>query len=58
MYSVTYDRIKDYGTLKAIGPGGYITRLVITQSVIYAIIGYFVSLVLLIISKIGMAKGD
>lgn len=58
MYSVTYDRIKDYGTLKAIGAsGGYITRLVITQSVIYAIIGYFVSLVLLIISKIGMAKG-
>mgnify|MGYP000872853355 CR=1 FL=1 len=58
MYSVTYDRIKDYGTLKAIGAsGGYITRLVITQSVIYAIIGYFVSLILLIISKIGMAKG-
>lgn len=58
MYSATYDRIKDYGTLKAIGASGrYITRLVITQSVIYAIIGYFVSLILLIISKIGMAKG-
>ncbi len=58
MYSVTYDRIKDYGTLKAIGAsGGYITRLVIAQSIIYAIIGYFISLILLVISKIGMAKG-
>mgnify|MGYP000879215086 FL=1 len=58
MYSVTYDRIKDYGTLKAIGASGkYITRLVITQSIIYAILGYLVSLLLLIISKIGMAKG-
>lgn len=57
MYSVTYDRIKDYGTLKAIGASGrYITQLVITQSVIYAIIGYLISLLLLIISKIGMAK--
>lgn len=57
MYSVTYDRIKDYGTLKAIGASGnYIARLVITQSVIYAVVGYLVSVVLLIISKIGMAK--
>ena len=58
MYSVTYDRIKDYGTLKAIGASGkYITRLVVAQSVIYALIGYLASLILLIISKIGMAKG-
>lgn len=58
MYSVTYDRIKDYGTLKAVGASGnYITRLVVTQSVIYALTGYLVSLLLLIISKIGMAKG-
>ena len=58
MYSVTYDRIKDYGTLKAIGASGkYITRLVVAQSAIYALIGYLVSLILLIISKIGMAKG-
>ncbi|MCE5205606.1 MAG: ABC transporter permease [Porphyromonadaceae bacterium] len=58
MYSVTYDRIKDYGTLKAIGASGkYITRLVVAQSVIYALIGYLVSLILLVISKIGMAKG-
>lgn len=58
MYSATYDRIKDYGTLKAIGASNpYITRLVFTQSFIYAVIGFLVSLVLLIITKFGMAKG-
>ena len=58
MYSATYDRIKDYGTMKAIGASNsYITRLVLTQSIIYAVVGYFVSLILLVVSKIGMAKG-
>ena len=45
MYSATYDRIKDYGTLKAIGATGrYITLLVIAQSFIYAVVGFAVSL--------------
>lgn len=57
MYSATYDRLKDYGTLKAMGATGrYITRLVITQSFIYATIGFFVSLLMLIVTKLGMAK--
>src|SRR5690554_8115323 len=57
MYSATYDRIRDYGTLKAIGaPGRYITRLVIAQSLIYAVTGFMVSLLLLVISRIGMAR--
>lgn len=57
MYSATYDRIKDYGTLKAIGAtNGYISRLVVMQSFIYAVIGYSTSLILLIITKMGMAK--
>lgn len=57
MYSATYDRLKDYGTLKAIGASGrYITRLVVTQSIIYAVIGYCISLGMLIVTKIGMAK--
>ncbi len=57
MYSATYDRIKDYGTLKAIGASGhYISLLVISQSVIYAVVGFTVSLLLLIITKAGMAK--
>src|SRR5690554_5429916 len=52
MYSATYDRLKDYGTLKAIGASGrYVTRLVIVQSVIYAIIGFVISLLLLIATK-------
>ncbi|HMM18295.1 MAG TPA: FtsX-like permease family protein [Petrimonas sp.] len=57
MYSATYDRIKDYGTLKAIGATGrYITLLVITQSFIYAVVGFAVSLLLLVGTKFGMAK--
>lgn len=57
MYSATYDRLKDYGTLKAIGASGrYITRLVVAQSVIYAVVGFSVSFVLLLITKMGMAK--
>lgn len=57
MYSATYDRLKDYGTLKAIGASNrYITRLVVTQSIIYAIIGFLISMLMLVVTKIGMAK--
>ncbi len=57
MYSATYDRIKDYGTLKAIGATNkYITLLVMAQSFIYAVVGFLISLVLLIVTKFGMAK--
>ncbi|HNW56277.1 MAG TPA: ABC transporter permease [Bacteroidales bacterium] len=57
MYSATYDRIKDYGTLKAIGATRtYITRLVITQSFLYSIVGFTISLIMLTGTKYGMAK--
>lgn len=57
MYSATYDRIKDYGTLKAIGAtSSYITRLVMAQSFLYSVAGYVISLVMLIGTKYGMAK--
>ncbi|HEX2922136.1 MAG TPA: FtsX-like permease family protein [Bacteroidales bacterium] len=57
MYSATYDRIKDYGTLKAIGAtSSYITRLVIAQSFLYSVVGFTVSYLLLIVTKYGMAK--
>ena len=57
MYSATYDRIKDYGTLKAIGASGkYITLLVITQSFLYALVGFLVSWLLLYGTKMGMAN--
>ena len=57
MYSASYDRIKDYGTLKAIGASSkYITRLVMAQSFLYAVTGYAISLMLLFGTKMGMAK--
>lgn len=57
MYSATYDRIKDYGTLKAIGATNrYITLLVMAQSLLYAVAGFIISLILLVGTKLGMAK--
>ncbi len=57
MYSATYDRVKDYGTLKAIGATNkYITWLVVAQSFLYAVVGFSISLILLFITKLGMSK--
>jgi putative ABC transport system permease protein len=41
LYSAAVDRIKDYGTLKAIGAtNGYITRLIVLQAILVAIAGF------------------
>jgi putative ABC transport system permease protein len=41
MYSAALDRIKDYGTLKAIGAtNGYITKLILLQAFLFAIVGF------------------
>jgi len=41
LYSAAIDRIKDYGTLKAIGAkNSYIRKLILTQALIFAVIGY------------------
>jgi putative ABC transport system permease protein len=41
MYSAVNDRIKDYGTIKAIGGNNaYIAQMIMIQAVIYAIIGF------------------
>lgn len=41
LYSSAIDRIKDYGTLKAIGASdGYVARLILTQALIFSFIGY------------------
>lgn len=57
MYSATYDRLKDYGTLKAIGAtNSYITRLILTQSFLYSVVGFIISWIMLIGTKFGMAK--
>jgi len=45
LYSSAIDRIKDYGTLKAIGAtNGYIRGLIITQAVIFAIVGFIIGM--------------
>jgi putative ABC transport system permease protein len=43
LYSAALDRIRDYGTLKAIGASnGYITRLILLQALIFALMGFAV----------------
>lgn len=57
LYSSTFDRIKDYGTLKAIGATNqYITKLILLQGLIYAVVGFLISTILLFGMKIAMAK--
>jgi putative ABC transport system permease protein len=57
MYSSALDRIKDYGTLKAIGASnGYITRLILTQALWFAIIGFCSGGLLLQGFKAGVAE--
>ena len=48
IYSSVNDRIKDYGTIKAIGgTNKLITKLILLQSVLYAIIGFAFAMTLL-----------
>lgn len=57
MYSSALDRLKDYGTLKAIGAGNkYISKLILTQAMLFTIVGFAVGLALLEGFKIGVAK--
>lgn len=49
LYSSALDRVKDYGTLKAIGANNsYVNRLLITQAFLYAIIGFAIAFILLV----------
>ena len=57
MYSSALDRLKDYGTLKAIGAGNsYITQLILSQAMIFAILGFLTGLFLLEGFRMGVAK--
>ncbi len=48
MYSAALDRIRDYGTLKAIGASnGYVRRLILTQAAIFAFTGFVIAYALL-----------
>jgi putative ABC transport system permease protein len=57
LYSSAIDRIRDYGTLKAIGATNwYITKLILTQSFMFAVTGFFLALILLAGFKLGVSK--
>ena len=56
MYTSALDRLKDYGTLKAIGASNkFISRLILTQAAIFAIVGFFIAYLLLLGFKKGVA---
>jgi putative ABC transport system permease protein len=41
LYSAAIDRIRDYGTLKAIGAtNGYVSRLILTQAMLISMVGF------------------
>jgi putative ABC transport system permease protein len=56
LYSAVIDRIKDYGTLKAIGAtNGFIRKLILTQALIIGAAGYVVGAIITEIFRIGVA---
>lgn len=57
LYSAVLDRLRDYGTYKAIGAtNGYVRRLILAQAILFALTGYVIALTLLFFFKQGMAK--
>ena len=57
MYSSALDRLKDYGTLKAIGAGNkYISKLILTQAMLFTVVGFMIGLALLEGFRIGVAN--
>lgn len=57
MYSSALDRLKDYGTLKAIGAGNrYITKLILTQALLFTIVGFILGFGLLQGFRFGVAS--
>lgn len=57
LYSAAIDRIKDYGTMKAIGAtNGFIVKLIYLQASIFAVLGFAIGYVFLIGFKAGIAS--
>jgi putative ABC transport system permease protein len=57
MYSSALDRLKDYGTLKAIGAGNaYISRLILFQAFLFALVGFLIGFLFLEGFRNGVAK--
>jgi putative ABC transport system permease protein len=57
LYSATIDRIKDYGTLKAIGASNkYIRKLILTQALIIGFVGFVLGTALVEAFRNGIAN--
>jgi putative ABC transport system permease protein len=57
LYSATIDRIKDYGTLKAIGAtNGFVRRLILTQAFILGMVGFGIATALVEGFRAGVAN--
>lgn len=57
LYSAATDRLKDYATLKAIGAtNGYVRNLILTQAIIFAVIGFFIGIALMESFRLGIAN--
>ncbi len=57
LYSSALDRLKDYGTLKAIGAKNrFVNRLIVAQAFLYALIGYAIAMILLFGFKYGVVN--
>ncbi len=57
MYSAAVDRLRDYGTLKAIGAdNSYVRRLIMIQALFFGLTGYGISIVLIEVFRMGIAN--
>ncbi|MBU6120634.1 ABC transporter permease [Hymenobacter siberiensis] len=57
LYSAAIDRLKDYGTLKAIGASnGYVARLILLQALIFAVVGFGLGYALIEGFRFGIGK--
>jgi putative ABC transport system permease protein len=57
LYSAVIDRIKDYGTLKAIGAtNSFIRKLILTQAGIIGVCGYVIGAIITEIFRIGVER--
>ncbi|RME96046.1 MAG: FtsX-like permease family protein [Bacteroidetes bacterium] len=57
LFSAAIDRMKDYGTMKAIGAtNSYIRKLIYSQAFLFAVVGFFLGYLLILAFKAGVAK--
>ena len=57
LYSAAIDRVKDYGTLKAIGAkNSFVVKLILTQALIFALFGFVIAMGLIEAFRGGIAN--